>query len=85
MGLETTIEKLDKYFGRLEKGKAEKIKPSHVDKAIAKLQAKEAALLAEIEETTKSSKAQRLEGKLATVREQLDRAHWLKGKISDLP
>jgi len=82
MGLESTVEKLDKYFKRLEKGKAQKIKPSHVDKAISKLRSKEKLLLAEIEEAEKASKITRLKRKLKMVREQQERARWLKGKIS---
>lgn len=82
MALETTIEKLDKYYDRLEKGKVQKIKPDHVRKVTRKLKAKEAILLAEIEETAKASKVERLDRKLKLVREQLDRAQWLLDKIS---
>ena len=81
MGLEKTVEKLDKYFERYERGKARKIKPAHVDKAIRKLQVKEELLLAEISETDKESKIDRLNRKLDLVREQQSRAVWLKSKI----
>ena len=81
MGIENTVEKLDKYYKRFEKGKAKKIKPAHVDKAIRKLAAKEELLLAELAETLKESKKSRLERKLATVREQQERARWLKEKV----
>lgn len=82
MGIESSIEKLDKYYKRLGKGKAEKIKPSHVEKVIQKLQAKEKLLLEEIEEASKDSKKARLNRKLALVREQQGRARWLLDKIS---
>jgi len=81
MGLGSTVEKLDKYFKRLEQGKAQKIKPSHVDKAIKKLESKEKSLKAEIADTEKASKVERLERKLEMVREQQERARWLKDKI----
>ena len=84
MGLEKTTEKLDKYFNRLENGKATKIKPAHVEKAISKLHAKRQLLMEELGETEKMSKKGRLENKLATVREQIERAEWLLEKIGSL-
>ena len=83
MGLEKITEKLDKYFGRLERGKAAKIKPSHVRKVIAKLRAKQELLKNEHQEAEKPSKKNRVENKLSTVREQIKRAEWLLGKIDD--
>ncbi|SEW12516.1 hypothetical protein SAMN05444851_1567 [Aliiroseovarius sediminilitoris] len=83
MGLENSVEKLDKYYARLEQGKAQKIKPSHVDKILSKLEAKARLLQAELDETTKSSKKERLATKLDMVREQQKRARWLKDKIGD--
>ncbi|MCK8463775.1 hypothetical protein MUY35_07930 [Aliiroseovarius sp. S1339] len=83
MGLESAVEKLDKYYGRLEKGKAEKIKPSHVEKIMLKLEAKAQSLQAELGETAKETKKQRLERKLEMVREQLERARWLKETIRE--
>lgn len=81
MGLERTTEKLDKYFDRLENGKAAKIKPSHVEKVIAKLKAKQEQLQDELASSEKLSKQDRLENKLAIVAAQLERAHWLLAKI----
>ena len=83
MGLENSIEKLDKYFDRLSKGKAKKIKPEHLEKIVRKLMAKEKILLSEIEETAKESKKSRLKRKLSLVHEQQERANWLRDKISD--
>ena len=81
MDYKSSIEKLDKYYGRLEKGKAQKIKPSHVEKVIRKLEGKEKSLLAEIADTQKDSKIKRLERKLELLRAQQDRARWLQEKI----
>ena len=71
MELEKSTEKLDKYYKRLKKGKAEKIKPAHVEKVIGKLHAKEGMLRTELAETTKESKKTRLKRKIALVKEQL--------------
>lgn len=84
MGLERATEKLDKYFKRLQTGKAQKIKPSHVEKIVGKLQAKADALQADLEECEKPEKRQRLMRKLELVREQQDRAKWLQSKISEV-
>ena len=81
MGIESIAAKLDKYFGRLEDGKAKKIKPSHVQKAIDKLRTKQKLLEDERREAEKPSKIARLDKKLATVAEQITRAEWLLAKI----
>lgn len=82
MGLESTTEKLDKYFRRLEKGKVQKIKPDHVEKVIGKLEAKAVLLQSEIDAADKSDKKLRLKRKLELVREQQERARWLQAEIS---
>lgn len=83
MGLEESTKKLDKYYSRLDKGKAQKIKPSHVERVIGKLKAKELSLREELAETTKPSKIDRLNRKIAGVCEQQERAKWLLDKISE--
>ena len=82
MGLESAIEKLDKYFRRLKKGKARKIKPDHVERVLRKLKTKEKDLQSELADTEKPEKIRRLERKIALVQEQQERAHWLQKKIS---
>lgn len=82
MPLTKAIEKLKKYYGRLEAGKAKKIKPSHVAKVIDKLLENERSLLEQIATTKKAAKKTRLEQKLATTRKQLGRAQWLLDEIS---
>ncbi|MCK8485068.1 hypothetical protein MUY21_13570 [Aliiroseovarius sp. S2029] len=83
MGLESTTEKLDSYFTRLEKGKAQKIKPTHVEKIMKKLEAKATALRSDLEVATKETKKQRLQQKIDLVSEQLDRARWLREQIAE--
>ncbi len=82
MPLTKAIEKLKKYYGRLESGNARKIKPNHVEKVIKKLLANERKLLEELSTTRKAAKKERLELKLVTTREQIDRAKWLLDKVS---
>ena len=81
MGLEKITEKLDKYFSRLERGKATKIKPAHVEKMIAKLHTKQELLKDEARQAEKPSKKNRLENKLSTVHKQIERAEWLLEKV----
>ncbi|QGX99057.1 hypothetical protein EI983_12575 [Roseovarius faecimaris] len=81
MGLHKTVEKLDEYLKRLDQGQVQKIKPSHVEKVIRKLEAKKALLLDELAETGKPDKRERLQAKLGIVHDQLERAHWLQGEI----
>lgn len=81
MGLGKSIEKLDAYYVRLNEGKAKKIKPSHVEKVAKKLQAKEVALLAELEDAETDEKRERLARKLDLVREQQSRAKWLAEQL----
>ena len=83
MGLGKISEKLDDYFSRLEGGKAKKIKPKHVEKVIAKLHTKEGLLREELRDAKKASKRERLKNKLATAREQIERAEWLLEKVGD--
>ena len=85
MGLEGIAEKLDTYFSRLERGKAAKIKPAHVEKMIAKLETKQSLLKDELREAEKPSKKERVENKLSTVREQIERAKWLLEKVGSKP
>ncbi|MGA9253485.1 MAG: hypothetical protein WBV78_20960 [Roseobacter sp.] len=81
MGLTKIGEKLDKYFGRLDDGKAVKIKPAHVEKVIAKLRAKQSILQQEIDTATKPSQKERLKRKLSVAEDQIERAEWLMEKI----
>jgi hypothetical protein len=82
MGLESTIDKLDKYFKRLAEGKAQRIKLVHIEKVIRKLEVKEKLLVTDLADTAKDSKKKRLKRKLALVRDQQERARWLKKKIA---
>lgn len=81
MAFRKYAEKLDNYFQRLADGKAKKIKPSHVEKVIAKLKSKEAELVGQLEQTNKPDKKERLDRKLLIAREHIARAELLLDEI----
>ena len=81
MGLRSIVKRLGKYQERLAEGKAEKIKPRHIKKAIEKLMAKETQLAVELQDATKPEKRKRLEHKISVIHEQIDKAKWLEQKI----
>jgi len=81
MGLKKYASKIDDYFERLTQGKVEKIKASHVEKVIKKLQTKQEQLRDEIEKTTKDSKRARLERKVLFAIEHIKRAEMLLKEI----
>lgn len=81
MALEKLAEKLAEYNARLEAGKAEKIKPSHVHKVLKKLRKKAADLEAEIDAEKNFDRKSRLVRKLGTAQESVKRAEWLLREI----
>ena len=81
MGLKALAEKLVDYQHRLDHGKASKIKPSHVRKVLAKLQAKAVALEADIATAKTEEKKGRLRKKLTIAQDQIERAQWLLQEI----
>jgi len=82
MGLNKLAEKVVSYNERLERGKAEKIKPDHVKKVLKKLRNKTADLEAEIDSAKNKDKKVRLNRKLEIAREHVDRAEWLLREIT---
>ena len=82
MGLKKLAEKVAEYKERLERGKANKIKPSHVRKILEKLRKKSAELEAEIATTKNPDKKARLEKKLGIASHQIERAEWLLAEIN---
>jgi len=82
MALKKYVAKLNDYYERLEQGKAHKFDPSHVAKVKQKLLAKEDQLINEIADADKPEKIERLQGKLAIARTQIERADWLLEAIT---
>lgn len=82
MALKKQISHLDDYYQRLLGGNAKKIKPQDVEHVIAKLAAKEAALIAELDKPLKNSDRIRIEQKLLVAHEHQERAQWLLAEIT---
>ena len=78
---ETIAEKLDEYYRRFEDGKAAKIEPAHVQRAIASLRTRRDLLLQELQDAEKPVKKDRIEQKLETLQKQIERAEWLLARI----
>ncbi|PRY25534.1 hypothetical protein CLV78_102714 [Aliiruegeria haliotis] len=81
MALKKTIARLNEYHDRLQGKEAHRIKVSHVDKVIEKLEAKEVDLNRRLEEAKKPGKKERLKAKQKVVRNQIARARWLRKEI----
>ena len=81
MGLKKLSAKVVEYNERLESGKASKIKPRHVEKVLAKLRKKTAALESEIASNKNADKKARLKRKLGIAKKHVERAEWLLEKI----
>lgn len=82
MKLKKLAGKVADYNARLEDGKAHKIEPSHVEKVLEKLRAKEAEIIAEIAEAKSDEKRARLEHKLRVARDHIARAEYLLNEIT---
>ena len=82
MGIKKCSEKLNEYFERLDNKKADRIKKSHVEKVIRKLEAKRDQLTADRDSASKPSKKERLQSKINVANEQIERANWLLKEIT---
>ena len=81
MGLKKLSAKVDDYNERLVRGKVSKIKPSHVEKVLAKLRKKSAALQSEVTSTKSADKKARLKRKLGIAKKHIQRAEWLLHEV----
>jgi hypothetical protein len=81
MPLSRLIEKLNKYTGRLERGKTEKIKASHVEKVLGKLEKREADLKAKLKAESNEENRARIKKRLRVNKKQAERARWLLKKL----
>ncbi|MEM9577548.1 MAG: hypothetical protein AAF999_11110 [Pseudomonadota bacterium] len=82
MGLKKLAAKVADYNERLERGKASRIKPDHVENVLEKLKKKSAELEAQIASAGSSEKRARLERKLDVARAQTERAEWLLEELA---
>lgn len=76
MGLKRLASKVVDYNERLKRGKASRIKPSHVKKVLGKLKKKAADLEDEIATEKRADKKVRLRKKLKIALEHVERAEW---------
>jgi hypothetical protein len=81
MGLKKLAEKVVEYNKRFERGKAEKIKPGHVEKVLVKLRKKSNDLKADIASAENPDKKARLANKLDVANTHIERAEWLLKEI----
>lgn len=77
MGLKKLAAKMADYNARLDEGKTEEIKPSHVEKVLGKLRDKETELTERLAQTENLDKSDRLNRKIGIAREHINRAEWL--------
>ena len=82
MGLKKLAGKVADYNERLERGRANKIKPGHVEKVLEKLRAKETELKAELDAVHSDEKRARLERKLRIAEEHIARAEYLLEQVA---
>lgn len=81
MGLKKLAEKVAEYNERFENGKAEKIKPSHVEKVLKKLRKKADDLNADLASAHSDDKKDRLKKKLDIANTHIERAEFLMKAI----
>lgn len=81
MALADHAEKLAEYRARLEAGRADRIEPAHVERVIAKLEAKRVTLGDRLAAASAPSERERLQRKLATAEALIEQAHWLREQL----
>ena len=82
MKLGKSAEKLGKYYDRLKKGKAAKIKLNHVEHMLKKLDKHRKKVIDERDSADGSKKKERLGRKLEVIDDQIERANWLRDKVT---
>lgn len=82
MGVKKLAVKVAEYHERLKGGKANKIKPRHVEKVLGKLRSKETALRAELDKVASEDRKKRLQHKLEIAQEHISRAEFLLAEIT---
>ena len=81
MPLSRLIEKLNKYTDRLERGKVEKIKASHVEKVLAKLEKRESDLKIKLKAEKNEENRLRINKRIRVNKKQAERARWLLKRL----
>lgn len=81
MGLKKLAGRIDDYNARLRDGKANRIEPDHVEKALGKLRNKAAELEAAYDVAATPEDRERFARKLEIARTHIARAEWLLNEL----
>lgn len=81
MGVKKLAAKVEEYWDRLKRGKASKIKASHVEKVLSKLRKRALALDETIRNANDKDKSELVIKKRKVIERLIERAEWLKGRL----
>jgi hypothetical protein len=81
MGLSDQAARLEEYHARIERGEADRITPSDVDRIVAKLERKQIRLRQRLQSASTSAERDRRRRKLAKTDQLLDQARWLRTRL----
>ncbi|WP_193142185.1 MULTISPECIES: hypothetical protein [unclassified Meridianimarinicoccus] len=82
MGLKKLAGRVEAYRDRVKQGKADKIKPQHVERVLDRLRRKEADLKDKLDHAHGSRDKDRLKRKLRVARKHIERAEWLLKEVA---
>ena len=81
MGLSDQAARLEEYHARIERGEADRITPSDVDRIVAKLERKQIRLEQRLQSASTSAERDRRRRKLVKADQLLDQARWLRARL----
>ena len=81
MGLSDQAARLQEYHARIERGDADRITPSDVDRIVAKLERKQVRLRERLQSATSPAERDRRRRKLVKTEELLEQARWLRARL----
>ena len=81
MGLSDQAARLEEYHARIERGEADRITPSDVDRIVAKLERKQIRLRQRLQSASTSAERDRRRRKLVKTDQLLDQARWLRTRL----
>lgn len=81
MGLSDQAARLEEYHARIERGEADRITPSDVDRIVAKLERKQIRLRKRLQSATSAAERDRRRRKLDKADQLLEQARWLRTRL----
>lgn len=81
MGLSDQAARLEEYHARIERGEADRITPSDVDRIVAKLERKQIRLRQRLQSATSTAERDRRRRKLDKADQLLEQARWLRTRL----